>query len=159
VKLDAHVSAVQFSPDGKRLAIGTGDSKRGRLHLIEAHTGKALFTTDFEKPVIGVTFSPDGRWLAAVGGGVKVLDASSGKEVAAPQHRYYPSCAAFSPDGTTLATSGAEIRLWEVGTWKQRDEYTPDRSDEFRSIAWAPDSRSIVVAGARAVFLWIPRAR
>ena len=86
---------------------------------------------------------------------MKVLDAPNGRELASPQHRYYPSCAAFSPDGKTLATSGAEVKLWDVGTWKQRDEYTPERSDELRSIAWSPDGTSIAVAGARRVFLWV----
>ena len=134
----------------------SGDNMTGKLHVVDAASGKELFAKDFDKPVMSIAFSPDGRWIAGVGGGVKVLDASNGKEVASPQHRYYPSCAAFAPDGKTLATSGGEVKLWEVGTWKLRDEYTPDRSDEFRSIAWSPDGKSIAVAGARRVFLWTP---
>jgi WD40 repeat protein len=156
VKPGDAVTAIRFSPDGSKLALGTGDSMTGKLRLVDARSGKELFTKDLPKPVTNVAFSPDGKWFAAVGGGVEVYEVSSGRRVATPQHRYYPSCAAFSPDGKTLATSGGEIKLWDVGTWKLRHEYTPDRSDEFRSIAWSPDGKAIAVAGARRVFLWMP---
>jgi len=110
---------VVWSPDGKKLAVDQGRvSKRMTkldLVVLDAATGTALYTAPFP----GATFSPDGRFLAALSeGAVVLLDAKDGSELA----RYFaeghqPESFAFSPDGKVLATGGgdASIRIWPVG--------------------------------------------
>ena len=74
------VLIVAFSPDGKRLASGSGD---GTVKVWDAATGQenpTLIKGNSSYPT-WVAFSPDGKRLASVGnndGIVKVCDAATG---------------------------------------------------------------------------------
>jgi WD40 repeat protein len=77
------------------------------------------------KPVSGhvtaVAFSPDGRWLAAAGKEVALLDTQKWEVRILGLHGHYVEGIAFSPDGKTLATGGwdREIKLWQVETGQE----------------------------------------
>jgi WD40 repeat protein len=57
------VTAVELSHDGRNVAVGTRDSVR----LIDAATGAELRAWSRPGPARLLAFSPDGRWLAALG--------------------------------------------------------------------------------------------
>jgi WD40 repeat protein/Tfp pilus assembly protein PilF len=68
--------------------------------------------------------SPDGRWVVTgshslrEGGGARVWDADSGRQVA--DLAVSGLCdVCFSPTGKWLLTTGGGPRLWEVGTWRE----------------------------------------
>lgn len=77
-RLPHAVTAVAFSPDGKRLAVGT----EGEVRIYEAETGKRLHVlSDHRGPVYAVAWKPDGSILATGGfdGRVRLFNATEGK--------------------------------------------------------------------------------
>jgi eukaryotic-like serine/threonine-protein kinase len=60
-------ASIVFSPDGTQLAVG---SKEGRGRIYDAATGAELVVlASLEGGMKSITYSPDGRWLAAGGAG------------------------------------------------------------------------------------------
>src|SRR5579871_2754864 len=56
------VGAVTFSPDGKRLAMGTGwDKSRGEVRLWDVHKRKMIAVLPTVRHVRAIAFSPDGK--------------------------------------------------------------------------------------------------
>jgi WD40 repeat protein len=116
-----------FSPDGKILAAGSIGEKQ--VVLWEMPSGRLLRRL----PVAGecskrLLFSPDGRWLASIGGTyyenhyLHVWEVSGGKPVVhAEQAEKSWTAFAFKPDSTLLAVADAkDIRLWDLPAAKQR---------------------------------------
>jgi WD40 repeat protein len=131
------VDSLTFSPDGKRLAVGTftekerrrrGPPETAQVHLWEVGPGKKLdLELTGDKPRIpDLAFSPDGRSLAAVepGDTTRIWPVAAG---GAPQvlrggyRSTTPGCLAWSPDGKTLVvggsqspTVGAVLQVWSA---------------------------------------------
>src|SRR5262249_23368332 len=113
-------SYVAYSPDGKRLAIGTNDS----VKILDVQTNRELLV--LKGRVWEMAFSPDGKRLAAAlregnvkEGTVKVWDVQTGEQLHAfkgPDKGV--GNVAFSPDGKRLASAGFEkviVRDSETG--------------------------------------------
>ena len=75
---NAPISALAYSPDGQRLAVGSLDKL---VTVLDAATGKQLLRLAVLNPVIGVSYSLDGKTLTSVETDLttKVWDVSTGQ--------------------------------------------------------------------------------
>jgi WD40 repeat protein len=114
---------LAFSPDGKALAVSSGDS----LMLYDPATGKAVAASRGHAwPIRSVAFSPDGKLLACGAGGyrdgkhvgdVRIWETATGRVKLSPE--FWPGsdvqAVAFSPDGKSLAAGGLRgLRVWDA---------------------------------------------
>jgi WD40 repeat protein len=63
------VSAIVWSPDGKRLASASSDKT---VQVWDTTTNSKLFTFKHEGPVLAMAWSPDGKYIAS-GGDDKIV--------------------------------------------------------------------------------------
>ncbi|MDY3555884.1 sigma-70 family RNA polymerase sigma factor [Gemmata sp. JC717] len=159
-RLEGPEGAVSLSatPDGAALVVG-GTREVWAVELTPAAAfplwkyrlppGHELY------PAYCVAVSPDGRFVAVATGGhpVAVLDAGSGavlRELSGAAQKVV-----FSPDGSVLAACGrwSGVALWDAATGTPRGRLGgPDAV--VWSLAFAPDGRSLAVAGSSGVGVW-----
>jgi len=127
-----------------------------------------------EQKLLGAVFSPDGRWLAVVGGGgptlARIHDAEDPRRYVTLET---PSdgpilTATWSPDGQRLAVTGhmTPRQIWVWDTSELQDELhvralgqLPTQSWDVWGVEFSPDSGSIIgtdlsAGQAPAVALW-----
>jgi WD40 repeat protein len=120
-KGESHWFSVAFSPDGKFVLAA---DYRGDVRIWETATGKLERTLSHNRAgSCRAVLSPDGKWLATVGGqmkdgqwegSVKLWDFRAGDEKQTlPELK--GSAIAFSPDSRRLAIGdGSTVRIWDI---------------------------------------------
>ncbi len=151
------VTSVGFSPDGTRLASGSGDHT---VKLWDAATGKELaILLGHSSDVTSVTFSRNGTRLASGSEDKTVMlwDVASGKAWATLQgHSEKVTSVAFSPDGSRLASGSWDktVMLWDVASG-QKLATLQGHSEKVTSVAFSPDgSRLASGSWDKTVMLW-----
>jgi WD40 repeat protein len=110
------------SPDGALVALAHQD---GAVTLWSAATGEQVRSLGRHAgKATWVAFSPDGRWIASIGGDANLLVTSvaTGAVHTLSGHRGEITGLAFSPDSTMIASGGSdgEVRLWAVDGDEER---------------------------------------
>ncbi len=154
--LEGHVNSVEsiaFSPVGT-LASGTV----GAIWLwdIAAKQNIAAFRERTSYWVYGLSFSPDGKTLAAgtSDNTVELWNVETQQNFDTLPHTGVVFAVAFSHDGAILA-SGSEdgaVRLWDAANRKHIATLPHD--DIVLSVAFTPDDRILVTGGRGDVELW-----
>jgi WD40 repeat protein len=149
--------SVTVHPDGRKVAVTAFDglSRKFYVHVCDMASGERLFTAEGW----ALTYSPDGRWLAARAADdttVLLLDARTHETVARFRgHDKLVIKAAFSADSRLLASCSLDrtVRLWEVYGGACR--VLRGHSDEVFAVAFHPDGTRLATGGRdRAVLLW-----
>jgi hypothetical protein len=160
------VTAVTFSPDGRRLASGSWDRT---LKFWEVSTGEQLGAVAHDmKEVQALAFSRDGRWLATENSSdtTSLRDPSTGQEIRilrsdkplGPLGSNWVYSIAFSPDGRWLASAldDKTVRLWDVNTGKKMRDLTGLRRAVVY-IAFSPNGRLLATGDdQKSIRIWDP---
>ena len=115
------VNAVDFSPDGKTLAVGSGEpSRTGDITIWDLASGKLVRAMHdlHSDTVLSLDFSPDGKLMASGGADkqVRVSDVATGKQVKVFEgHTHHVMGVSWRADGRVLASSGADnaAKVWD----------------------------------------------
>ncbi len=141
-----------FSVDGKILATGGPI-----IRLWELPAGRELRSFPGCAQMSQLTFSPDGKMLAAVegrqGGRVHVWDVAHGTELGhAFGHRAAVQSLSCTADGRTLVSTGSDgtMRIWDVAEGKQR-RILEEREANFLSVAVSADGKTIATMDADGI--------
>ena len=164
------VYAVEFSPDGKRLATGTFDD--GAARVWDIGTGHLLTMVHHEDAVVDVAFSPSGDQLVTGSWDSTARSWNLGTSPALMTlpHERRVDAVAFSPDGTQLTTGSRDgsTRLWDARSGAPLMTLEARHIDVL-DIAYSPDGSRVATAswdgsvrlwnvrsGAHQVTLWGP---
>jgi WD40 repeat protein len=162
---DQGLSHIAFSPDGNSLVVESWrEDQRGMpmypryttIRFLELPTGRQLRSfvapNDMGRRRTTFALSPEGSWLAAVGGNeqtVYLVDATTAKS-RGTLGKYALSCA-FSADGKKLAIGDyKDVRLFDVETRKALQLFNVSDGQETTrpgTVAIAPDGSLLVAVG------------
>jgi WD40 repeat protein len=157
IEVESGCASVAFSRDGKLLACG---SNRSTVQLWNLTTGAALpiLRTTLKNtyyPVLGTSFSPDGKFLAAaIGGDIWLWDIATGaaRSIDATSTPIIVLSIAFSPDGALLASATCgqyldlsrckqgKIQLWDVAKGTAQATLK-GHTESVTSVAFSPDGK------------------
>jgi WD40 repeat protein len=155
------VNAVAFAPEGQRLA--TGDNQ-GRLRLWDREGRESHSWSAHDRAITALAFSPARPILATASddGTVRLWDLVARQERACLAHGGAVFALAFAPDGSLLATGSTvpgegddpprgAVRLWDAATGQEKEEMGWTHAGLVFAVAFSPDGRSLVSAGADGV--------
>ena len=122
------ITALDFSPDGLQLAIGSGPPSRfGDVKIVQVASGEVQrdFGETHSDTVLGLRFSPEGRQLATCGADklCRLYQLDTGTLVRSFEgHTHHVLGVAWQNDGQTLATASADnsVKTWNVASGERK---------------------------------------
>ena len=166
---DWTVLSVDFSPDGRYLAVAGGiwcSFGETKLWKIDEGPPKCVATLRHLNRVYCVKFSPNSRTLAVthdcLKGTVKLWDLDCQRDklalrerVTLAGHCMIVSSHAFTPDGKRLVTGSADgtIKFWDTRSGEQLGSLNV--GEQIRNLEFFPDGNTLVTASTEGwIRLW-----
>ena len=153
----AYVETLAWSPNGKRIASGSGDKT---VQVWDATTGDHAFTYQgHADQVWAVAWSPDGQRITSGGVDktVQVWVAITGNRIFTYQgHTAAVAAVAWSPNGQRIASAGYDrtVQIWDAINGGHVFTYH-GHTDTVAAVAWSPNGQRIASASYdRTVQIW-----
>lgn len=163
ITIKDNVFAIDFSPDGKLIAVISALFRQNQTRLFEVATGRELHVTPrHEQRIDTLAYSSDGKRIVsgAVDKTIRIWDATTGKQLGVvgtntpSDERGQARASAISPDGKTLIVAGGkelprgrrvddEILFCDATTGEVMRR-TPGPEGHIFALAYTPDGRSII---------------
>jgi WD40 repeat protein/class 3 adenylate cyclase len=169
LRLADRVWWAAVSPDGKLLALQAKarDSSNSHVEVHDLRSGKVLYRRVVRYGKGGLSFSADGRKLAALGccepdSTIQVWAARSGGELFSPHVDGHATSIAFSSDGRLLAagTEDGKVVLWDARNGSPLGSPIQVASGAIDPISFSPDGHLFAVSSSDlTATLWDLRAR
>ncbi len=162
-QLQDYVTAMDWSPDGKWLAIASGSGEVTLLNIAQKQT--IVLAPPAAESIDCLGFSYDGQFLAAGGqnGQVKVwqMQVDSATDSTLPllvkvlEHaRTWIEHLAWSPARNELAFSlGRYVQVWDMAR-AEMVATLPFETSSVLAIAWHPNGEQLALSGHLAVKIW-----
>jgi|GEM_PF-46689 WD40 repeat protein/predicted dehydrogenase len=156
----AYVTGLALHPDGTSL-VSSSEDATARIWDLETGESRVLFREQ-EDPVMSVTYSADGKLLAAASGDdtrptrpghVRIYRADTGERVRdLDKHVRVATGVAFSPDGTLLASTSQDetVHVYSVETGELLRIYE-GHSRPTNAVHFLSNDQVVSVSGGRAV--------
>ena len=157
VSLGPHgdVRYIAVSPDGKLVVTGSHSDTAVKIW----DSKKGTLITELPGASWRPFFSPDGKWLGTVAGGIRLWKVGSWKE--GPKVGGGEG-AAFSPDSKLLAVESGvgSIRLLNPDTGAEYARLEDPYQDRARHITFSPDGTQLIATNddSRSIHVWDLRA-
>jgi WD40 repeat protein len=150
-----YISAVAWSPDGKRIASASGDHT---AQVWDADNGGHVLTyRGHSSDVLALAWSPNGQYIAtgSLDTTVQVWNATSGATVYTYRgHTDAIFDVAWSPDGKRIASVSADntIQIWDALTGQNVVTYRGSASlrggsTASNAVAWSTDGKTLAIGG------------
>lgn len=146
------VRSVAFSPDGKYVISGGGDT----VLVLEVATGLAVAHLRQRDLVYSVAVSPDGTQVASGGPemAVSVWDLATSRLIQRLPKEDGVYVVSFSPDGKYLAAGGEQaITIWETATGSQMARLKVNTGHVF-ALSYSLDGRWLVSGDLKHARVW-----
>jgi WD40 repeat protein len=149
------VTALDFSPDGHTLAVGSGEpSRSGEIKLFNIEDGLQILSIKepHSDTVNCLAFSPDGHTLASCSADrfAKLWNVADGKLIRGFEgHTHHVLSVAWRADGRALVTSGADmvLKVWDTRTGDQLRTVQNQFTKEVTSVSYVADDVVVACGG------------
>ncbi|MFZ1694965.1 MAG: WD40 repeat domain-containing protein [Flavobacteriales bacterium] len=147
--------SVDFSPASDMVAVGAGN---GRLIIYSLPGGSQLVNVAAHaNEVLGVSWSPDGQFIATSGSdGLVKLWSSTGAFIRSFTHPGWVFGVKFTPDGQRIVSGGTDdvVRVWFAATGLL-DRAITGHTGDVRSVEVSPNGAFIASASVdQTVRIW-----